>query len=146
MKYIKYFFQFILIITCFVIFKILGPKISSNLGGKIFEKIGPLFRSKKIIHSNMKNAIPKIDNEYLNKLTNLMWNNYGRIFAEYIFIKDFRQGKLSSNIKIDGHEILDEIIKKKNKLYLYQVTWEILNLWLCIWKKLELNFQQFIVH
>ncbi len=116
MKYIKYFFQFILIITCFVIFKILGPKISSNLGGKIFEKIGPLFRSKKIIHSNMKNAIPKIDNEYLNKLTNLMWNNYGRIFAEYIFIKDFRQGKLSSNIKIDGHEILDEIIKKKKQV------------------------------
>ena len=28
-----------------------------------------------------------------------MWNNYGRIFAEYIFIKEFRFGKLSSNIK-----------------------------------------------
>ena len=50
----------------------------------------------------------------LNKITKLMWNNYGRIFAEYMFIKDFRSGKLSSKIKIDGQEILDEI-KKSNK-------------------------------
>ena len=116
MKYFNYFFQFILTITFFLMFKILGPKLSSNLSGKIFEKIGPLFRSKKIIHSNIKKAIPKIENDYLIKLTNLMWNNYGRIFAEYIFIKDFRQGKLSSNIKIDGHEILDEIVKQNKQV------------------------------
>ena len=41
-----------------------------------------------------------------------MWNNYGRIFAEYMFIKDFRFGKFKSNIEIDGQEILDEIKKK----------------------------------
>ena len=29
----------------------------------------------------------------------MMWNNYGRVFAEYIFIKDFRNGKLED---IDG--------------------------------------------
>ncbi len=116
MKYVKYFIQFLLTLLFFIIFKILGPKHSSNLGGKIFEKIGPLFRSKKIIHSNIKNAIPKIDDSYLNKLTKLMWNNYGRIFAEYIFIKDFREGSLSSNIKIDGNEILDEIIKKNKQV------------------------------
>tara|TARA_Y100000817_G_C16665738_1_gene459211 strand:- start:112 stop:759 length:648 start_codon:yes stop_codon:yes gene_type:complete len=40
-----------------------------------------------------------------------MWNNYGRVFAEYIFIKEFRSGKLSSNIQIEGQEILEEIVK-----------------------------------
>ena len=43
-----------------------------------------------------------------------MWNNYGRVFAEYIFIKDFRLGNLSSKIEIEGQNILDEI-KKSNK-------------------------------
>ena len=38
-----------------------------------------------------------------------MWNNYGRIFAEYIFIKDFRSGKLSSNVEIEGQSIIEEI-------------------------------------
>jgi KDO2-lipid IV(A) lauroyltransferase len=43
-----------------------------------------------------------------------MWNNYGRIFAEYIFIKSFRNGKLNSRISIEGQDILEEI-KKLNQ-------------------------------
>ena len=42
-----------------------------------------------------------------------MWNNYGRVFAEYIFIKNFRYGNLAKNIEIDGKEILEEIKEKK---------------------------------
>ena len=96
-------------IIFFCIFKILGFKKSSNLGGKLFEAIGPLFRSKKLIHSNIKKAIPDIDLENLNRITKLMWNNYGRVFAEYMFIKDFRSSKLDSNIQIDGQDILNKI-------------------------------------
>ena len=114
MKLIKYFIQFILIIISFVIFKLLGARLSSNLCGKIFELIGPFFRSKKVIHSNIKRGIKNINSENLKNITNLMWNNYGRVLAEYMFIKDFRNGKLSQNIQIDGQEILDEI-KKYNK-------------------------------
>ena len=51
MKYLNYFIQFILTILCFILFKILGPSLSSRLSGKIFEKIGPFFRSKKVIHN-----------------------------------------------------------------------------------------------
>ena len=116
MKNLKYFIQFILAILSFILFKILGPNLSSNLSGKIFEKVGPLFRSKKIIHDNIKNAIPNIDNKYLNQVTKNMWNNYGRVFAEYIFIKDFREGKLSSNIEINGQEILNEIINSNKQV------------------------------
>ena len=114
MKFIKYFLQFFICILFFILFKILGPKMSSNFGGILFEKIGPLFRPKKLIHSNIKKAIPAIDNKNLQLITKSMWNNYGRIFAEYIFISEFRDGKLSSNIEIEGKEILDEI-KKMNK-------------------------------
>ena len=118
MKLIKYFIQFILIIISFVIFKLLGARLSSNLCGKIFELIGPFFRSKKVIHSNIKRGIKNINSENLKNITNLMWNNYGRVLAEYMFIKDFRNGKLSQNIQIDGQEILDEI-KKSNKQVIF---------------------------
>ena len=114
MKQIKYFFQFLFVIIFFSLFKILGFKISSAIGGKLFEIIGPMFRSKKLIHSNIKRAIPDINLQDLNKLTKLMWNNYGRVFAEYIFIKDFRSGKIDSTVEIIGQEILAEI-KKINK-------------------------------
>jgi KDO2-lipid IV(A) lauroyltransferase len=114
MKQIKYFFQFLFVIIFFSLFKILGFKISSAIGGKLFEIIGPMFRSKKLIHSNIKRAIPDINLQDINKLTKLMWNNYGRVFAEYIFIKDFRSGKIDSTVEIIGQETLAEI-KKNNK-------------------------------
>ena len=118
MKIIKYFFQFLFIIILFFLFKILRLNISSNLGGKLFEKIGPLFRSKKLIHSNLKKAFPNINLNDLNKITKLMWNNYGRVFAEYMFIKNLRKDKSDKNIKIEGQEILEDI-KKKDKTVVF---------------------------
>ena len=114
MKIIKYFLQFLFIIIFFSLFKILGLNISSALGGKLFEKIGPLFRSKKLIHSNLKKAFPDISLDNLNGITKMMWNNYGRVFAEYMFIKKFREDRSNRNIIIEGQEILEDI-KKKNK-------------------------------
>ena len=114
MKLIKYFFRFLFIIFFFSLFKFFGFKISSKIGGKLFEIIGPIFRSKKLIHSNIKKAFPEINSDEIKKLTKLMWNNYGRVFSEYMFIKDFRFGKIDSKIDIIGKDILDEI-KKSNK-------------------------------
>ena len=114
MKYIKYLIQFFLVIIFFIIFKVLGANLSSKLSGKIFEVIGPFFRSKKLIYSNIKKAFPKINSDNLEKISKLMWNNYGRVFAEYMFIKEFRNGKLASKIKVEGNDILEEI-KNSNK-------------------------------
>ena len=116
MKYIKYFLQFLLTIFSFFIFKILGPNLSSHISGKIFQLIGPFFRSKQIIHENIKRAIPHIDSKNLENITRMMWNSYGRLFAEYMFIKDFRLGKLGKKIQIEGQEILDEIKKSKKQV------------------------------
>jgi len=38
-----------------------------------------------------------------------MWAYYGKIFAEYVFIKQFRSLNLSSFVELEGQEILDEI-------------------------------------
>ena len=114
MKYIKYFLQFSFVVIFFSIFRILGPTVSSNLGGKLFEIIGPIFRSKNIIKKNLQIAMNNISNQEINKTSKLMWNNYGRVFAEYMFIKDFRFNRLSSNIQVEGQDILENL-KKNNK-------------------------------
>ena len=118
MKYIKYFFEFLFSIFFFIFFKIIGPKKSSDVSGKIFEIIGPFFRSKKVIRNNIKRALPEIDENNLKNIENSMWNNYGRIFAEYIFLKDFRYGKLASGVQIEGKEILNDI-KENNKQVIF---------------------------
>ena len=96
----------------------MGCKKSSTFSGKLFEIVGPLFRSKKIIQSNIKKVYPEIKPENLNKITRLMWNNYGRVFAEYMFIKNFRNNSLNKNIIVEGKEILEDI-KKNNKKVIF---------------------------
>ena len=118
MKYIKYFIQFLFAILSFLIFKILGPSLSSKLSGQIFRLIGPFFRPKKIIHANIKRGIPNISSEKLDRITSLMWINYGNVFAEFMFLKNFRYGKLSSKVEVEGQNILDEI-KKSNKQVIF---------------------------
>ena len=115
MNKLKYFAQFILIVLFFLIFKILGLKLASFISGKFFQLIGPIFRSKKLIHSNIKKAFPKIDEKDLKKITKSMWNNYGRVFAEYMFMKNFRNDKLQNNIEIVGKEILEDIKNSNQK-------------------------------
>ena len=113
MKKIKYFFEFIIISVLFFIYKILGLKISSFISGKIFEFFGPIFRSKLIIHSNIQRAFPKINLEEINDIKKDMWNNYGRTLSEYMFLKNFRNNKLKSNINLEGTEILEKIKNEK---------------------------------
>tara|TARA_B100001113_G_C21040700_1_gene592204 strand:- start:326 stop:1186 length:861 start_codon:yes stop_codon:yes gene_type:complete len=116
MSKLKYLIQFILIILFLFIFRILGLKAASSIGGKIFQIIGPIFRSKKLIQSNIKKVFPEIESAQLNKITSSMWNNYGRVFAEYVFMKNFRNNQLNDNIKIIGNDILEEIKKNNQKV------------------------------
>ena len=94
MKFLKYFIEFIIIILLFIFFKILGFKFASNLGGQIGKLFGPFFRSKKKLLSNIKKALPNLDEENIKLIIKKMWTNYGRLLSEYMFIKDFRNSKL----------------------------------------------------
>ena len=109
MKLIKYFIQFLVILTLLLIFKILGLKIASFISSKITSFFGPFFRSKNLIRSNIQKALPNINQNEIEMISKKMWANYGRILAEYVFIKDFRGPKFNNKIKVKGQEILDKI-------------------------------------
>ena len=113
-SYLRYLIEFIIIFLSFMIFKVLGIKISSFISGKIFSIIGPFFRSKEIIYTNLKNALPQANENEIKNFTKNMWNYYGRIFAEYPFINCFRNNSKNININIIGTEILNEL-KSKNE-------------------------------
>ena len=119
MKKIKYFLQFICVIFFFVIFKILGLKLASIISSNIFILFGPIFRSNKIVFSNLKIAFPNIDENRKKQILKKMWFNYGKIFAEYMFIKDFRHNeKYSAKISIENKDIIEKI-KKDNEQVIF---------------------------
>jgi KDO2-lipid IV(A) lauroyltransferase len=110
MRQIKYLLQFIGIIFLFIIYKIVGLKISKILSSFIFRNIGPLFRSKKICESNLDIVFPNLTHSKKKIIIKKMWNNYGKIFAEYMFIKKFRNSyAFSKKIIIENQDELEKI-------------------------------------
>ena len=107
-KIVRYLFQSIIIYFFFIIGKIIGIRLSRNLFGYIFKKLGPLFKSKKIIKKNLEN-LKNLTEEQKKIIISKMWENYGIVFIEYIFLDKFRREK--DIIKVEGKEILDDIIK-----------------------------------
>ena len=107
MRIIRYFLEFILVIFFFLIFKIIGLKLSSKLGEIIGKYFGPLFRKKAIAKKNILIAFPNINETSIDQIIDDMWRNIGSIFGEYIHINKFN--------------ILDEeknkiVFKNKNNL------------------------------
>ena len=113
MKKIAYFFEFVLVKILFILFQLMGYRFSSNLGFFIGRTVGPIFRSKKIIIQNLKKANIKHTSNYSKIATNVL-GNYGRIFAEYVYLKKFRNNDLKKYVSIDGLEHLENL-KKHNK-------------------------------
>jgi len=111
-KFIKYFFQAIIIYLFFIIIKIINLNLSRKLFSFIFNKIGPVIKSEKITNNNLEKFLGAQNLDVKNKIKVKMWKNYGKTFVEYLFLNKFRNK--NSHIKIKGEEILNRI-KEKNK-------------------------------
>ena len=110
MKLVKHTFEFLIIISLFLIFKLVGLRISQIIAGFIFKNFGPLFRSKKTSYANLSIAFPNLNDPQKYKIMNNMWINYGKIFSEYMFIEKFRTSpKFSNQIIIENQSELEKI-------------------------------------
>ena len=107
-KFLRYLIETIIIIFFFFIFKIIGLKKSSYISGKIFIVFGKFFRSQKKIENNLKIAFPNLTNIEIKEHISEMWNYYGKVFAEYIFLNDLRKNE-KGNIQINGINILNKL-------------------------------------
>ena len=111
MKTLNYFFQAVFIYFLFLIGFILGLKISKKVFSALFCVLGPIFRSNKIIDKNLSIFEKNISVSDSAKIKKKMWENYGKTFIEYIFLKKFRNS--SEHIEIVGIENLS--LLKQNK-------------------------------
>ena len=111
-KTIKYFFQAIFIYLFFIIIKTIGINSSRKIFSFIFNKIGSLIKSEKIINANLEKFLGSENTDLKKNIKLQMWGNYGKTFVEYLYLHKFRN--MNSHIQIKGEEIIDKI-KKNNK-------------------------------
>ena len=116
MKTLNYFFQAIFIYFLFLIGFILGLKISKKIFSTLFCVLGPIFRSNKIIDKNLSIFEKNISVLDSTRIKKEMWENYGKTFIEYIFLKKFRNSR--DHVEIKGIENLTPSIQNKPVIFI----------------------------
>jgi Kdo2-lipid IVA lauroyltransferase/acyltransferase len=115
MKIIRYFLEFFIVLIFFIIFKVIGVKLSSDLGEIIGKYFGPLFRKKTIAKKNILIAFPDLNEKSINEMIDRMWKNIGRIFGEYIHINKFSIIDPKKIKIVFANKNNFEMLKKNNK-------------------------------
>ena len=110
-KKIKYFLESIIVYFFFIIGRLLGLYISLRLFSFIFQKIGFLFKSSKIINENLNRFSKTISNEGREKIIKNMWSNYGKTFIEYIFLDVYRREQ--KFVQFENNNLIKSVIKSK---------------------------------
>ena len=83
----------------------------------VFKKLGPIFKSKKIINENLAKFSNTITNDQKNIIVSNMWSNYGMTFVEYVFLNKFKNN--NHHMKIDDEGLLDKIsLEKKPVIFI----------------------------
>ena len=85
-KILQYFFQSIIVYIFFIFGRILGLRISRKFFSKLFQILGPKFKSNKIINENLDKYNQNMTSFEKEEIISQMWSNYGKTFIIISYI------------------------------------------------------------
>lgn len=107
LKKLRHLCEALVVWVAFIFFHYLLPfKASTALGGWIARKIGPHLSLSKRARMNLKKCFPMLTISEIETIVKEMWDNYGRLAAEYANADAFWDGETLHNIEIQGIEHL----------------------------------------
>jgi KDO2-lipid IV(A) lauroyltransferase len=126
MKTIKYFLESIIVRIAICFFKCFKIDTASDIGGWVARNIGPTLNITNVARNNIKMAIPEISAEKVEQIIYDMWDNLGRVAAEFIHIFDLSEEEFLKRVKIEGAEHLIGL-KEKGGIFFsgHIANWEI---------------------
>jgi Kdo2-lipid IVA lauroyltransferase/acyltransferase len=117
-----------------IVFRVLGTMPlpwASALGGFVARNVGPRTGVTKRARINLRRAMPELDGSQIENIMCGMWENLGRVFAEYPHLGKFQIYDPSGYVEIVGYTPRD-FPPKPGQTYLFWSAhygnWEILTL------------------
>lgn len=83
MKKLRYALEALLLYVLFFIFRLLGPERASSCGGWLGHTIGPRLAASRKARKNIERAFPETSAARQDEILRGMWDNLGRVIAEY---------------------------------------------------------------
>jgi Kdo2-lipid IVA lauroyltransferase/acyltransferase len=102
----------------FGFFGLLPIDAASAVGGFIARIIGPHLGASKRAVTNLRRALPQLGDAEIGRIVIGMWNNLGRVVAEYPHLAEIEVFKAGGRIEVIG---ADEIVKRRvpGKSYIF---------------------------
>ncbi|WP_332066215.1 lipid A biosynthesis lauroyl acyltransferase [Bartonella sp. CB189] len=99
------------------IFKCFPPKIGISFFSWLLKTLGPLLHRHKITLANLKAAYPEKTEKELHEIAMEMWQNMGRLIAEYVFLDKIFDFDPDSDqpglIEVSGVDIFQRLKNEK---------------------------------
>jgi KDO2-lipid IV(A) lauroyltransferase len=125
MIHIKHFFEAALLYMLFFFFGFLPVERASNIGGWLGRNIGPRMATSHKALRHLKMALPDLGDDEHKKIVIDMWDNLGRVMAEYPHLEKICRDKT----QIKGRDVLERVLAEKNGGIFFGAhlsNWEIL--------------------
>lgn len=105
MKKIRYLLEYLFLSASFALFRALPPDRASDLGGWIGRTVGPRLAASRKALANLRAAIPDLTDSRHAEIIKGMWDNLGRVIAEYPHLTTLARNATT----VEGLEILETL-------------------------------------
>ena len=122
-RYVGYPLEAALLYVIYGIFMVLPLDAASALGGWIGRTIGPRLGTSRKARRNLDRAMPELSAERREEILIGMWDNLGRVMAEYPHLNE-----IWKRTEVVGAEIVQDIAASKKPALFYSAhtgNWEI---------------------
>jgi len=109
-------------------FALLPPDWASALGGAIGRLIGPHLGISNRARHNIKRAFPELSESDVAHVVARMWDNLGRVAAEYSHLRNIRVFEPGGGIETHGFEHMDRAVASGRRMIIFSghiANWEI---------------------
>lgn len=100
-KKIRYIFEAPLVWLGLIIFRFFAVKKAGDFAARLAVFIGKKLKVTKLAHDNLSKALPHLNAQQKNQIIDDMWDNLGRIIAEFPHICAFSAEELRQYVEID---------------------------------------------
>jgi Kdo2-lipid IVA lauroyltransferase/acyltransferase len=91
-------------VALYAFFRILPLELASRLGGLLGRALGPRAAFNRRAHRNLRRALPELGEAEARRIIRGMWDNLGRVVAEYPHLGKYRVYERGGRIEIVGAE------------------------------------------
>jgi KDO2-lipid IV(A) lauroyltransferase len=112
----------------FGVFGLLPIDWASAAGGALARRIGPLLGISKRARRNIRQAFPELPDPAVARIIAGMWDNLGRVVAEYPHLRKIRVFDPAGRVETHGFEHVDRAVAAGRRMIIFSghiANWEI---------------------